>query len=249
MPLGTQAQPSGSGDEAGGLHRAAQHLGVLAEDADAVGLLDGETPQRPLAYDAAERLDPVGDQLLVVGEGEQRLAAALDVERQRRRRPAPRWRLPCDRVGGPTPAVARGGPRRTGWPGRSPPGRGRSASRGGRCRAGGCAAGRSRRPCRTGRRRVPRRSSRGGSDRSPRRRRAPCRRRRSRPAYVRSSPRRGSRRRGARAGSRRRRGRAWSGRARARAAGTSGRRRREERCAALPSTAAAGRRARGPARA
>ena len=87
----------------------------------------------------------------VVGPGEQRAAAALDVERQRAVDEHHHARRPCARAGGPRPrrprraraGRARGARRRRGWRGRWRPGRPRPAwrRRGPRRR---CAAGRSR---------------------------------------------------------------------------------------------------------
>ena len=79
------------------------------------------------ASDSAAGVSRVG----VVGPGEQGAAAALDVERQLRRRPAPPARRPCGRAGGRRSARcrARGVRRRRGWPGRWRPGRRRPAWR------------------------------------------------------------------------------------------------------------------------
>ncbi len=132
----------------------------------------------------------------VVGvEREQGASAALDVDHEQRRRPAPRGRRPCGPAGGPSlagvgPRAAR---RRRGWPGRSRPvsttssfsprsrvvpgERPQPVDRAGAAELGGAETGR--------------RSSRAGSGRSPRTRTAPCRRRRSRPAPARSRRRRG----------------------------------------------------------
>ncbi len=177
-PCGVAVKPPAS--------RAAPSAEPEASTERAVGLLHREASEHAAAYGGGERRGRGSQHVGLVGPGEQRAAAALDVEHERAvDEHHQRARL----AAGPVPARDLAGlrgpaaaPRRTGWPGRSrraraPP----AAARGRGGQAPRRARGRSRRAARTARRRAPRRRSRGGSARRPRTPRARGRRRRSRP--------------------------------------------------------------------
>ena len=100
-PRGVATNPASSRARRSALARS-----PVARMVSPVGALDRQPAQRPLAYGGRERGHRRGERVDVVGEGQQRAAAALDVHAERRRRRAPPSRRPCAPAGGPWPGGA-----------------------------------------------------------------------------------------------------------------------------------------------
>src|SRR5688500_10311339 len=79
---GSQPQPTGGGDEPGGVEGRAQRGGSGAQELLPVGALDGDPTQRATTGCLGQGVGGGLEQLQVVGPGQQGLAAALDVQRE-----------------------------------------------------------------------------------------------------------------------------------------------------------------------